>query len=618
MNKHKNKILAALLLGAAMSVMGALIEDNELRLGDRIPANSKTIKMGDGRVKWDGGSLKMQFSNDGGQSFKTLGVTGTVSTGTNLLLDANFDFESGDPPGNWAASAGVFAASVGEGFDAQAGLWNSVANLDTLDSALRAVPSGLENRACDATIQYKYIAGSGGDYKLQALNSGGSVLSEVNLLVSSDWQKAAVFFTCPSADSLRVRILSTVDGSDILLDNATVGRTELSSSQGAAGVVQLTDGIGGFVGNINLIYDTVFDILKAGFRIESALDVNDFLDWDGSADTVILGSSAKTDIDINGDLIGVDGQFRVTKNDRATPLFTIPESGTSILATPLEISVGSLIVTSGSVGVSSSFTHDLTGAFNFYTPTTGGGFSLLSGSGSFNYDIDSDGNTGSAFHRWTKDGQATILMILGEAGDLVLSLGNFLTVGYFGSDVNGVDNHYNPSVGGDGVLKAGNSLIYDIDSNNNTGTASHQWITDGITELMRLGEDGILKIASGGVIQIGGVDVIINKWSTKASVASAFCGGFINSVAGVPTLGANDDCVGSLAAADLGIGLTNVPFNFTYATLTSCTVSPVAAGAGGSPQCRVSAISNIAIDVRCEDGGVATDMDFSFQCGGKL
>ena len=174
--------------------------------------------------KYDSASSKILVSNDG-TTFKGLGGGGGAS-GVNLLSDSNFDFETGDPPNSWTASAGTFIAAVGSGFDLQAGSWDAAAGADTLDSALIAVPDGLEGRDCNATIQFNYLSGSGGDYKFQVLDSGASVLAEKDLSITTKWTKDLLMFTCPSSDSVRIRILATANGDIILLDNASLGKTD--------------------------------------------------------------------------------------------------------------------------------------------------------------------------------------------------------------------------------------------------------------------------------------------------------------------------------------------------------------------------------------------------------
>ena len=213
------------LLLFVLVAMGAGVGTNTFRIGDKTGSNIK-IQMGEGELSWNDTTSKMQFSNDSGVSSKDIGAGAGGGSGINLLAESNFDFETGDPPVDWTESAGTFIADVGTGFDLQSGSWDAAAAANTLDSALVVVPDGLEDRDCNATIQFNYASGSGGDYKFQVLDSGANVLAEKDLSVTTKWAKDLLMFTCPDADSIRIRITSTVNGGIILLDNATLGKTD--------------------------------------------------------------------------------------------------------------------------------------------------------------------------------------------------------------------------------------------------------------------------------------------------------------------------------------------------------------------------------------------------------
>lgn len=228
----KNMKYLLMIVFAASVALGAKISDNILIIGDQNPAVDKEQQMGDGRIKWDSASSKLQFSNDAGSNFADFGTgSGSGSGGINLLTgDDNPGFETNDPPTAWTASGGTFVAETGSpGFGDQSGSFDSDALGQTLDSNLKSVIAGLEGRSCNATIQYKYDTGASGDYKLQALANTGGTLAEIDLGVTgAQWQKAAVQFTCPSSDSIRVRIISDVADADvILLDDATIGQSDL-------------------------------------------------------------------------------------------------------------------------------------------------------------------------------------------------------------------------------------------------------------------------------------------------------------------------------------------------------------------------------------------------------
>lgn len=222
-NFKLNSMMGWVLLVAVIA-MGAKIGENILRIGDTTGADIE-IQMGSGRLKWDDAAQKMQFSNDAGTSVQDIGSGSGGASGVNVL--ENGDFESGNPPANFTASGGAFTANTGTpGFGSQSGNFDASAASQNLDSDLQAVPVGLENRSCNATIQYDYPAGSSGDYKLQVVANTAGLIAEKDLDVTTDWKKDALQFTCPTSDSIRIRITSTVDAGAIDLDNFTLGKTD--------------------------------------------------------------------------------------------------------------------------------------------------------------------------------------------------------------------------------------------------------------------------------------------------------------------------------------------------------------------------------------------------------
>lgn len=225
MNFTKKLSLLGCLLFIFSNAHAASIGGNTVRIGTKTGVDIE-IQMGEGRLKWDQATSKIQFSNDSGSSLKDIGSGGGAGSGVNIL--ENPDFETGTPPANWTASGGAFVA-VTDGFDTQAGSFDASASSQNLDSDLKAVPLGLENRSCNATIQYKYASGSGGDYKFQVLGNSAGLIAEKDLTVTTDWEKDALQFDCPSSDSIRIRITSTLDGNAILIDNASLGKSDFIS-----------------------------------------------------------------------------------------------------------------------------------------------------------------------------------------------------------------------------------------------------------------------------------------------------------------------------------------------------------------------------------------------------
>lgn len=179
-------------------------------------------------------TLKLYFKNDGnlykldenGTETRVGGVGG--SGGINLLADSNFNFEAQDPPVSWTASGGgTFAAeSTNPIFDSQSGDWDASAASENLDSALIAIPEGLQGQRCEAEIYYRYPSGANGDIDFTVVDQTPSVIAttEIELTSSGDTKRAFLYFDCPSiGDSLRIRLSSTVNSGALEIDNAFLG-----------------------------------------------------------------------------------------------------------------------------------------------------------------------------------------------------------------------------------------------------------------------------------------------------------------------------------------------------------------------------------------------------------
>ncbi len=230
----KNKFgLTGWLLFIAVVAMGAKISDTVLKLG--VTGSDSQINMsgGDGVFEYDQASSKLRFSNNAGGDFKEVGSGGGEAGKVNLLEDENADFESGSPPSNWtnSGSSTFVSQTSSELLGAQSGDWDPSATSENLDSVLRAVPLGLEGRECQARILYKWEAGSDDEIKLQALDSGAGLLGEDNLKQTSGVAKeASVNFTCPTSDSIRIRMTSTADAAVVTLDDAHIGSPIIADS----------------------------------------------------------------------------------------------------------------------------------------------------------------------------------------------------------------------------------------------------------------------------------------------------------------------------------------------------------------------------------------------------
>ena len=223
------KILLIFLLAFALPLMGGGVGDNTFKIGEE-SGQDIDIQMGGGRFKWNDSTSKLQFSNDSGVSSRDIEAGGEGAAVINIL--ENPDFEIGSPPTSWTASGGTYIAETSTpGFNNQSGSWDSNGTSQTLDSDFETVPLGLEARPCNAVIQYKYDSGSLGDYKLQAIGNSAGLLVEKDLDTTTDWASDQIFFTCPSTDSIKIRIISDVANPGIILvDNAVLGKTDLTNS----------------------------------------------------------------------------------------------------------------------------------------------------------------------------------------------------------------------------------------------------------------------------------------------------------------------------------------------------------------------------------------------------
>lgn len=226
--KTKNLFLIISTLFVAFAVYGATIKDDKLRIGKPGSALDKEVQLGTNqKIRANQTSGKLEFSNDG-TNFKDIGSGSGGGGGVNLLTDQNADFESSSPPDNWTKSgAATFVSETTNPlFGDQSGKLDFSAASENLDSNLVAIEEGFVGQKCQAEIHYRWPAGSSGDIKLQALDQTPSVLTEVDLepTTSNDTRKAQLFFDCPAlGDSLRMRLTSTADAAEIVIDSAFLG-----------------------------------------------------------------------------------------------------------------------------------------------------------------------------------------------------------------------------------------------------------------------------------------------------------------------------------------------------------------------------------------------------------
>lgn len=225
MKKWKWTLMGLTLL-IALVAYGANVKDNFLNIGDDNNSTNKSINMGAGVLRWDGGSQKMRFSNDDGGVFQDVGGGGGGgSAGVNILV--NPDLENGSISG-WNNTGGgtlVLTTATSEvAFGGFALSYNASAASDDVVSDQVDVPEGLFGANCLARIFYK---GGDANLKLQAINGSLVVLQEQILSTSAEYRTESVSFICPSSGTIALRIIATADAANIFLDNLHQGENFL-------------------------------------------------------------------------------------------------------------------------------------------------------------------------------------------------------------------------------------------------------------------------------------------------------------------------------------------------------------------------------------------------------
>lgn len=218
-------IIAAVLMIAA-AAYAAKITDNTFILGDGVVGTDKELQMGDGRIKWNGPSAKLQFANDGGSVFQDIGGGDDGgSGGVNVLT--NPGLEAGTTAG-WNNVGGgtlqLTTAGADVGFGGFALDWDGSANNDAVVSDQIAVPSGLLSQNCLARIWYK---GADPNIKLQAIDGSSNILGEQVLAVSAGYRVESVSYICPSSGTMALRLIGSANTAQIFIDNAHLGENFL-------------------------------------------------------------------------------------------------------------------------------------------------------------------------------------------------------------------------------------------------------------------------------------------------------------------------------------------------------------------------------------------------------
>lgn len=209
---------------------------NKLKLGDAA-ASDKTIEADKGagasnpKLKFNNSLSKWQFSNDG-TAFSNLGAGGGAGgSGVNLLTsDDNITFDEGVT--SWTASGGTKTAETSSPlFGAGSLNWDASALNQTLSSAAKSIPVGLQGMDCLGMLAYTY-GGTSGDLALQVYD-GTTVLSEVSLEQATSPVTAFIGFTCPTSGTVLLRLIAKVSNpSSIMIDGAkeNAGQVHLGSN----------------------------------------------------------------------------------------------------------------------------------------------------------------------------------------------------------------------------------------------------------------------------------------------------------------------------------------------------------------------------------------------------
>lgn len=131
----------------------------------------------------------------------------------NLLTNPGFEARKAGV----TASGGVVALETADPLDGKISLtWDSSADEQTLESALFAIPKGMQGATCGIFVKYLWEAGVANDLKLVA-HDGTDPIAEIDLNPTSGVRiVAGINFTCPSSGSLKWRIESTVSNPAII------------------------------------------------------------------------------------------------------------------------------------------------------------------------------------------------------------------------------------------------------------------------------------------------------------------------------------------------------------------------------------------------------------------
>lgn len=142
----------------------------------------------------------------------------------NILSNPGFEFGKT----GWKNSGGFFGitapSNVSTLFGKQSAQFSAVASGNYLESNAKPVPSGLKGKSCMASISY---LGSDENYYLTVMDGTSTELinteSRVTLSAATKKITEAVYFTCPSSGSIKLRIQATSTGVVSYFDEMYLG-----------------------------------------------------------------------------------------------------------------------------------------------------------------------------------------------------------------------------------------------------------------------------------------------------------------------------------------------------------------------------------------------------------
>lgn len=209
-------IALMMIFSSAVMAKGKIQDADVKSLSELLGAGATAADLiNDTKVYVTGSGINKQLSQaitDG-----DIGGGGGGGGGVNLLTKTdNIDFNSGVT--SWTASGGTVTAETSSPlFGAGSLNWDASALNQTLSSAAKSIPVGLQGQQCMALISYKY-AGSSDDLKLQVYD-GSSVLAEYSLPQALTTTSAYTAFSCPTSGTVLLRLIANVaDPSSITID----------------------------------------------------------------------------------------------------------------------------------------------------------------------------------------------------------------------------------------------------------------------------------------------------------------------------------------------------------------------------------------------------------------